>query len=554
MKYIFYFSCVVISLLYGSENIFIEDFVIIGNKKIDKTILLESVQEYKHKSLDADTIHMVANKITNKYQSLGYEKTRAYIPIQDVQKGILKIIITTDNQVQANELKMLVINGYKLEYSKQMNIQDHSEPVVIKENINTPVSQSINYPQFAPLFQSVTDESQLNFIQKIIEEAVLKSPAVLSKDNALQAAISSEDAAKWQYFPTPSVSLEQGDSGQTLTVAKIQQPLWAGGRIDAEYDKAKKLSEIAKMSLEEIKQTLAVYTCEAIYSVLSAYGHVLVYQDAVARLENHQAMIIRRVNHGISPDSELFLLNTRLVQAKTDLSMAFASLDKALSLLSQRLARTITLDELTPILPKRTCEATLPIPYQNVQFLQTVLASHPGVTRYQQQIESASYDIEIKKSSLFPTVYAKVEKQWDSSKDVDTKTSFVLGVQYTPGAGFSTLSAVEVARANFLVAQQEKENFLLELKQKIASEMSDYTFTVQRYQNYVTAVETTQKTAESYDRLFIAGKRSWLDVMNAEREWSTAQISLSDVQAYLMITPLKLQVYASELYWQKGLK
>ena len=113
---------------------------------------------------------------------------------------------------------------------------------------------------------------------------------------------------------------------------------------------------------------------------------------------------------------------------------------------------------------------------------------------------------------------------------------------------------VETARANFLSMQQEKENFQLELKQKVMAEWSDYSFTTKRYENYVMAVDTTQQTAESYNRLFISGKRSWLDMLNAEKEWSSAQISLSDVQAYLITTPMRLKIYASELDWQKGYK
>ena len=45
----------------------------------------------------------------------------------------------------------------------------------------------------------------------------------------------------------------------------------------------------------------------------------------------------------------------------------------------------------------------------------------------------------------------------------------------------------------------------------------DYEFTYNRYNNYILSVDSNQQTCESYKRLFVAGKRSWLDVLNAER-------------------------------------
>lgn len=556
MKRFSIFSLVVSSMLYAQSNVLVENFQIIGNKKLDSKILLDAIDSYKGKELTIDDIQKIQEDITKKYRSFGYEKARAYIPEQVIAKNTLKIFITTEQKNQEDELKSMSIDGNRLVSVKQiektgvLSIEETKKSILVQQ----PSAPTIN--QFLKASPLPTERlEQEVFIKNLIKEAIEKSPAVLSKDSAVLAALSSEDGSKWQYFPTPSISTEQGSSGQNVTVAKLQQPLWAGGRIDAEYDKAKKLTDVAKMSLEEMRQTLALYTAEAVYGVLSAYGHILVYKDAVSRLENHKEMIVRRVNQGISPESELLLLNTRLVQGQTDLSMANASLEKALSILSQRLTRVISIDELQSILPKATCTQELPSAYENVQFVQSVLASHPGIERYQRQVESAEYEIDIKKANLLPTVYAKVEKQWDSNKDDNTQTSFVLGLQYTPGAGFSTLSAIETARANFLSMQQEKENFKLELKQKVSSELSDYTFTLKRYQNYLIAVDTTAKTAESYDRLFIAGKRSWLDVLNAEREWSNAQISLSDVQAYLSTMPIKLKVYASELEWQtKGYK
>lgn len=402
---------------------------------------------------------------------------------------------------------------------------------------------------------SLTSPNVDFFIENFIAESIVNSPSILSKISMVNSALSSEEAAKWQYFPTPTLSTEQGKGGERTSIARLQQPLWSGGRIDAEYNKAKSTTGAAKMSVDEIRQNVILSISQAFNSVITAYGHVLVYRDAIARLEKHKEMIVRRITQGISPQSELLLVNARLVQAKTDYSIALAAQERALAGLEQWVSRKVTISELSPILPQESCSAHLPPVYQNNHFLEEVLTSHPGVLRYNEQIRAAQYDVEIKKAALMPNLYAKVEKQWSSvSPDSGDPILFNIGIQYTPGAGLSSLSAVEAARANLIALENDKKAFEYELKQKVSSEWSDYLFTSQRYENYLIAIDSTQKTAESYERLFIAGKRSWLDVLNAEREWMTAQITLSDVQAYLISTPVRLKIYANEMIWLKGNK
>lgn len=402
---------------------------------------------------------------------------------------------------------------------------------------------------------SLTSPNVDSFIENFIAESIVNSPSILSKISMVNSALSSEEAAKWQYFPTPTLSTEQGKGGERTSIARLQQPLWSGGRIDAEYNKAKSATGAAKMSVDEIRQNVILSISQAFNSVITAYGHVLVYRDAIVRLEKHKEMIVRRITQGISPQSELLLVNARLVQAKTDYSIALAAQERALAGLEQWVSRKVTISELSPILPQESCSAHLPPVYQNSHFLEEVLTSHPGVLRYNEQIRAAQYDVEIKKAALMPNLYAKVEKQWSSvSPDSGDPILFNIGIQYTPGAGLSSLSAVEAARANLIALENDKKAFEYELKQKVSSEWSDYLFTSQRYENYLIAIDSTQKTAESYERLFIAGKRSWLDVLNAEREWMTAQITLSDVQAYLISTPVRLKIYANEMIWLKGNK
>lgn len=388
-----------------------------------------------------------------------------------------------------------------------------------------------------------------DFIQKLILESHEKNPSILSKKNAIISSNYNVDSAMWQYFPTPSLKMENDNQGDRVTTFTIQQPLWAGGKIDASYDKAKVQTQIAKMNLDETKESLSLLINQNVYNLMSNYGKMLVHADAIKRLEKHKEMISRRVKEGASPDSELLLINARLSQTQTDFSMSQSLVNKALITLEQLLARKLTISDFEEILLKDSSSFVLESKYNDENLLTKVFESNASLEKYSQQIKAQSYEVDIKKSILYPNIYTKYEKNWDdtTNNSVRNNSLFKIGMEYVPGAGLSSLSAIDAAKADLLTLSRDKENFELELKQKIDSELSDYEFTYNRYNNYILSVDSNQQTCESYKRLFIAGKRSWLDVLNAERELITAQITLSDIQAYLVTTPIRFKIFSNEL-------
>lgn len=450
----------------------------------------------------------------------------------------------TNNQTVQAQTVVLTADQQKISETAKENQDD----VIIYMDSNAS-------EEFHPILsQSNAIESssvhQQNTMFSLLQEAVKKSPSILSKNSNLLSAQYAVEGAKWQFYPTPSISYEQGKAGDRSTVFRLQQPLWAGGRIDAQYDKAITLADAAKMSINELKQTIAVTFSQTLNSIISSHGRILVYENGIMRLNEHKRVISRRIKSGISPESELLLVDARLAQAQTDISITKSSEQKGLWALEQLLTRSINGEELAPILPEKACFLPLPDTYKNNEFIQNVVAANPGLLRFQYQIQSATHDVEIKKASILPNVYAKVQRQW--SDQLQNETALTMGVEYVPGAGLSSLSSIDAARAATLSLQRDKEQFELDLKQKANSELSDYGFTLERYENYMVSVESTRKTAESYKRLFIAGKRSWLDVLNAEREWMNAEVALNDIQAYLVTTPIRLKVYANEIKWQEN--
>ena len=58
----------------------------------------------------------------------------------------------------------------------------------------------------------------------------------------------------------------------------------------------------------------------------------------------------------------------------------------------------------------------------------------------------------------------------------------------------------------------------------------------------MSSLEYTKSTAESWERQFLAGKKSWLEVMNTTRELSQAEIDLADTQSLLIQAEWRLLI------------
>jgi adhesin transport system outer membrane protein len=141
-----------------------------------------------------------------------------------------------------------------------------------------------------------------------------------------RAALKSVEAAKWQFFPTPSVAVEgvnaskddpsyQGDA--QVSYLRLQQPLWTGGRLTSNQDKARVNLELAQANTADTQLQLALRVVQAYADWATADLKVKAFQSSV---DTHQQLLVQarnRIAEGVSPASDL-----NLVQGRADATAA----------------------------------------------------------------------------------------------------------------------------------------------------------------------------------------------------------------------------------------
>jgi adhesin transport system outer membrane protein len=69
----------------------------------------------------------------------------------------------------------------------------------------------------------------------------------------------------------------------------------------------------------------------------------------------------------------------------------------------------------------------------------------------------------------------------------------------------------------------------------------------QRLESLKASLAVAAQVSDSYDRQFLAGRKTWLDVMNAARELIQTQVQIADSRATELVTSWRLVIHTQGL-------
>ncbi len=392
--------------------------------------------------------------------------------------------------------------------------------------------------------------SQLS-LQDLMALAVRTHPSVGAKKADANAAEYDVQSARWQYFPTPSVSARQDGKNGTTTVVAVQQPLWAGGRIDAGYNAAMAKHRSSTISIVDAQQSIALNVATAYQAWAQSLGRMAALGKSVRYHEEQTQSMRRRVDGGVSASVDLDLVESRLAQVQGDYYAAQAAGKSALAKLSQAVGRPLAEYEIAFVVIEHEHPSLLNKSQDTL--VADAEAVAPALKRLDADIEAASHEAASRRAAIWPTIGVRAESQRVDSSNTNTiartDNRIMLTLDLTPGAGLSAVSGADAASARALGLRETKESARRELVAQVIAEYQDYLAAVARRKNLQQSRRVSAEVLSSYSRLFVAGKKSWLDVMNSARELTQAEIGLSDVNALIASSQSRLRVYLADFDW-----
>ena len=122
-----------------------------------------------------------------------------------------------------------------------------------------------------------------------------------------------------------------------------------------------------------------------------------------------------------------------------------------------------------------------------------------------------------------------------------------LGLSTQLGAGLSVWSNVKAAQAKSLAAQEEVHAQTLSISEQVLTDYAQAERLAEQTQALASALTSQEHVMSSHDRQFLAGRKSWTEVLNAARELAQAQAQLTDVKANHIAVSWRLALFVKGL-------
>lgn len=372
--------------------------------------------------------------------------------------------------------------------------------------------------------------------------AATSHPLVEAASAEADALGSEYRSARWLRYPSLSVEALATTRGSTLSDrdglalnAAIEQPLWSGGRITSQIDRAEASARAGEDRVGEAERDIVLQVVEAYYDLVQAHERALVLG---ASLEDHRellAAIGRRVEQEVSPRADLTLGQSRTAQVELELATVSEVRDSA----SLRLFELTGGATVAPELPPASMVEVLP---PEEVALAEALACSPSLAALTDLIDVAEADRDAARSQLLPQLLLQLSQ----NEITGARAALVLRVE--TGNGLSRLTAIDTADARIQRALAEFGEAERRLREQLRRDYVLVRAARARIDAGVVAADAADEIVASYQRQFIAGRRSWLDVMNATREAASARLSESD--ARVMAAEGTARVLALTCRWQ----
>ena len=379
-------------------------------------------------------------------------------------------------------------------------------------------------------------------LPELLRAASDTHPSIRAARQGVRAADQDVEVAQRQYWPSVSAVVESGAS-QSNAVAtrllRVEQTLWDFGLTRANVKVSQHSVDVATAAMETQRQSTGLQVIEAWGTLLAGFGRKRAAQQMLGQLRLHESMMLRRVAGQLSTQIDLELVNSRILQAQVELTQAQTSIQASIT----RLTNLTSLPGLEAELATAPPMASRTAIDRQFRMLaesdwDTAANRQPAVLRAVEEMHLSQERINVKRAQAYPQVYGRFDQALNGQRN---STAYV-GLRYTPGAGFANF-AEESALASRALALEESANAArIEARQSLDLDRDNLRDSSQRAQSLDAAVQGAQRVLESYQRQFTAGRKSWIDLMNAVRELAQNAYSLADANASQASALYRLQL------------
>ena len=310
--------------------------------------------------------------------------------------------------------------------------------------------------------------------------------------------------------------------------AQAIKPIYDGGRTDNETDRQRARLSSANYSTEASRDDIALRVADAYIEVakqqqLAELAHD--YVDGIAALQRRVQEIVR-IDQGRGYD--LLQTDSRLAQARLTLADREGQLAEAREALAQLVGQPI--GSVTSTEPPGE-------PIRSLQDAMDLLNMHPSILARRAEVTAARKAAAVADAWTKPTI--NLRARVTSPRDFDGKRKWFGGydlglvTDWSPFDGGVGAATAAAANAQVLTAEEAVASTRRVLQTDVARHWTQIQSRVGRVGTRAELVESTRQVRAAYWEQFQIGKRSIIDLLNAENEIYAARLGAATEHAEL---------------------
>jgi adhesin transport system outer membrane protein len=384
------------------------------------------------------------------------------------------------------------------------------------------------------------DNEALSGLSAALHATLQHNPELIIKLNEVDAQQYEIDSSKAARFPSLSAQANSMNADYAQAKLIVKQPLWAFGKIDSSINLAKGNLDLKKIELLQAQRQKIEETSVAYVAVEGINKRLKVAEQNVDEHQQLYEGINRRQIGKLASKTDERLAQSRLIQARAQYLQVQGELKIALSelqSLTQIIVSTDTpVDEKVKTLPSLT----------DIEAL--ALKNDAAVAYSQSLVLVAQLEMKSKQVSSLPTVYVQVEHEFlDVRTNEDrTNTGFVIEGNFE-GLGFVTYGQIKSSMKQLDAANSGLEAAKNNTRRHINSLMLNFGVQENLLESQREVVEVVESTMASFLRQYESGRKTWIEVLNIQRELAGLRFQLAQISTERLILAMRISSLIGQL-------
>lgn len=397
-----------------------------------------------------------------------------------------------------------------------------------------------------PLTAQANPAGPVTGLAAALRATMLHNPMVKGKQAEVEAKQYGVSSAKAKRYPTLSAQASNVNDNYDQATLRLDQPLWAFGKIDTEIARAESEANAEQWRLLDTQRQLLEETV-AVYAKIEGIKERI--QVAQGNIEAHQGYydrLARRQKGQLSSEADMRLAYARLLQAQTQLLSFEGELSDAQSEL-----QTLTQIPVSTELAVDPVLAQLP---SNAAVQRLAVDQEANIRLKRQNVEVVKLGLKTEELASLPTLYFRAEADLlDSAGGNNDLRAGLTFESSFEGLGLVARGRVKGAEARLAAAQYDLDSSINETRRRISSLMLNRQIQQGLINAYKETVGAMRETLASFVRQYETGRKSWLELLNTRRELTALEIQLVQSQNDWLILSLRVTSLTGGLDQQAGL-